>query len=120
MNQQTTSFALDKTAPPPTSNEMMLTALVAESLNKHYPGHMWAVGISEEKSCVVVRDLLLSGEYGFYISIPSIYSASEVEKVAMRKAGELLERYKVARGKADFDAIDSLPVDFSGRNILLK
>jgi hypothetical protein len=93
--------------------EFFLAKNAAEMLHKHYPGHLWAVAV--DGPFLDVRNLYLSGDWGFRVSIPTFYSASEWDKQVMRAGGELLERYRQTRGHAT-DNIHTLPTDFSGRH----
>jgi hypothetical protein len=95
-------------------NEFFMAKNAAEMLHKHYPGHLWAVNV--DGAFMDVRNLYLSGEWGFRLSIPAIYSSSEFDKEVMRAGGELLERYKQSRGVANEQDIHTLAVDFSGRH----
>lgn len=118
MNETKDRFALDVEAPQLTAAELSLCKNVAESLNKHYPGHLWAVATPPNTGVVQVRDLSLSGEWGFMIRIPEIYSVSELDKMCMRYGGELLERYRVSRSRANQEQLAALKTDFSGRHII--
>lgn len=119
MTDTATKFSLDGDAPELSALDLVLCRNVAEALNQHYPGHLWAVE-PPHGGVLSVRDLSLSGEYGFHIKIPDIYSASELAKIAMRMGGELLERYNVARSRINHEKMATLPVDFAGNHILLK
>jgi len=95
-------------------NEFFLAKNAAEVLHKHYPGHLWAVNV--DGGLMDVRNLYLSGNWGFRLSIPAIYSSSELDKRIMRAGGELLERYRQRRAQADEAAIHTLTTDFAGRH----
>lgn len=79
----------------------------ADTLHKHYPGHLWAVTC--DAGVLSVRNLYLSGNWGFIIRLGPVYSASELDKLVMEAGGEILERYNVSRGMARQDQIRSLP-----------
>ena len=101
-------------SPNITANEMVMARTVAEVLLKHYPGHLWAVAI--EGGRLIVKNLYLSGEWGFVLLIPDIYSISSLCKEAITAGGELLERYRQRRGAMRVEDISNLPTDFSGRH----
>jgi hypothetical protein len=101
-------------SPNITANEMIMARSVAEKLNAHYPGHLWAVAIEDAR--LIIKNLYLSGEWGFVITIPSIYSISSLEKQAVNAGGELLERYRQRRGGMKVEDIATLPTDFAGRH----
>lgn len=90
---------------------------MAEVLHAAYPGHAWAVTCEGEKGIATVRNLGLSGEWGFVLHLKDGYSASEWKRKIILAGGELLERFRLYRGLANQDAIASLHNDFSGRSI---
>src|SRR5258708_2253712 len=96
------------------ANEFFMAKNAAEVLHKHYPGHLWAVNV--DGGLMDVRNLYLSGNWGFRLSIPAIYSSSELDKRVMRAGGELLERYRQRRAQADEADIHTLATDFAGRH----
>lgn len=93
-------------------NEQVMAKNMAEVLNRHYPGHMWAVNVQD--SVVNVFNLALSGRWGFTLSIPAQYSASDFDRQVMRAGGELLERYRLARGRFNEENYAGLRSDFAG------
>lgn len=96
--------------------ELVLAKDMAEVLHAHYPGHMWGVSVSEKTGMADIRNLYLSGNWGYRLKLADHYSASEWKKDVIRAGGEILERFKVSRGRAS-DAMNTLPVDFAGRPI---
>ena len=99
------------------ANEMMIARDMAEALHSAYPGHLWAVDVHENQGVANVRNLMLSGQWGFVLKLSLTYSASDFRKRVIRAGGELLERYRVARGRADNAVLAGLPVDHAGRTI---
>jgi len=49
---------------------------VAETLNKHYPGHAWAVNADVMQGIVRVHNLNLSGEWGFILKMDELLNDS--------------------------------------------
>lgn len=95
-------------------NEATITSLVknvADTLYKHYPGHLWAVGPSNDYSMLAIWNEALSNKYGMWIRVNDI---DPEYKNIMRWAGELLERAKVTRGAANEDELASLERDHLG------
>jgi hypothetical protein len=88
---------------------------IGDILNRHYPGHLWAVHV--KSGLVQIRDLMLSGKWGFVLMLPSIYSASDLSRQVVNAGGELLERYKQRRGRMNSEAILEQPVDVAGNMI---
>lgn len=90
---------------------------IAEALNEAYPGHLWAVNVQGEQGVITIHNLMLSGRWGYVMHIDKRYSASELKQSAKRAAGEILERYNVARGKANFDSLAAMKTNRLGEVI---
>lgn len=90
---------------------------VADALNAHYPGHYWAVNCRGEQGIMTIHNLMLSGEWGYRLLLDNSYSASDLRKRAIMAGGEILERYKVARGRINQDHMAGMATDFAGRVI---
>ena len=99
------------------ANDLVLSKDMAEALHAAYPGHLWAVQVQSKQGMADVRNLMLSGNWGFRIKLPAIYSASDFKKQVLRGGGEILERYRLRRGAADPDAIANLAVN--GRGVVI-
>jgi len=93
-------------------NEFFLAKNAAEMLHKHYPGHLWAVAV--DGYFLDVRNLYLDGRWGFRLAIPKFYSSSDWDKQVVRAGGEILERYRQRRARADEAALHNLPTNFAG------
>lgn len=96
------------------ANDLVMSKDMAEALHAAYPGHLWAVQVQGKQGMADVRNLMLSGNWGFRIKLPLVYSASDFKKQVVRAGGEILERYRLRRGAADHDAIASLDVTSTG------
>ncbi len=90
---------------------------VAEALHLRYPGHLWAVRVRGDQGVCTIHNLMLSAEYGYLLKLDKNFSASDLERRAIMGAGEILERFKVMRGRAQDDNLASMDIDFSGRVI---
>ena len=107
---------LDLTSNPDVAaNEMTMAREMADILHTTYPGYMWAVNV--DRGLANVRNLMLSGNWGFVLKIPAIYSASEFRKEVIRAGGEILERYRLKRGQFDWDKYNELRKDVAGNPI---
>lgn len=104
--------ALLTDAPQVAANELVMAKNMADLLHRHYPGHLWAVNV--DGGMANVRNLALSGQWGFRIKVPLIYSASQFDRKVVMAGGELLERYRVRRGAAT-EAMNHLLTDAAGR-----
>jgi len=102
------------------ANELVRAKQMADTLHKHYPDHLWAVTCDDYQGIVTVRNMSLSGAWGFVLKSDSMYSASHFDKEVMRAGGELLERYRVHRGRAEHDELAALPADRSGRLVFQR
>ena len=91
-----------------------LAKRTAELLHQHYPGYMWAVDVNG--GMVNVRNINLSGEWGFVLRERDSFSGSDWDRKVMLAGGEILERYKMARAKFDAQGYSDLKVDFAGRH----
>lgn len=109
--------ALTTDAPQLTANDMIFAREMAETLHAQYPNHLWAVTCEGEKGIATIRNLALSGEWGYVLRLPAIYSMSQFKEKVIRAGGEILERFRLARGKANDDAISGLAMDRFGRTI---
>ena len=103
----------------PTLPEINYMKKVAEVLLKHYPDHLWMVHVSFKMGMCDVKNMRLSGEWGFRIKLSEI-DHDPMMKTVIRAGGELLERYKLARGTYDVDVYSDLHEDFSGRLVADK
>lgn len=97
------------------ANDLVMAKEMADALHAAYPGHLWAVQVQGDQGIADIRNLALVGNWGFRLRLPTIYSASEFKKRVLRGGGEILERYRVRRGRADADEIEALPMDRLGR-----
>lgn len=72
---------------------------IADVLDRHYPGHMWAVHVDSVGGIATVKNLRLSGTWGFCLKLVDTFSQSEWDKRIMLAGGELLERYRLHAGR---------------------
>jgi hypothetical protein len=84
----------------------------AEFINNIYPGYVWQVGMMGD--LVYVQNLSLNRKQGFRVPLKDI----DIDgKVLMRAGGELLERYRLRRGKKEPDRVKALKRDITGNAI---
>lgn len=96
--------------------EMHWAERIAECLEKHYPGYMWAVNVDLHGGMATIQSLRLSGEWGCYVKMSTVEGDPYLTKIK-QFGGEILERYRVSRGGANADQIGALKRDRLG-NIL--
>lgn len=94
-------------------NDLVTARNIAETLHKHYPGHLWAVTCEGEKGIATVRNMSLSGNWGFILKLKDVYADGRL-KCVTGAGGEILERFRLSRGRANRDRIDELPTIVSG------
>ncbi len=88
---------------------------IAEALNSQYPGHLWAVRVQSQQGIATIHNMALSHTHGYVLKLDRMFSASYLTQRAIQAGGEILERFKVARGRVDDELMDALPKDFAGR-----
>ena len=96
--------------------DRQLCLQILEVLGEQYPGWAWSVDAYPGEGIVVVRnaDLGLGFKpWGFVLHKTACGSWPDVKKNAMRAGGELLERYKVWRGKYNEDKARDLNLLFA-------
>lgn len=94
--------------------DIELAKRMSEILQRHYPGHSWGVNVDSRNKVATIKNFRLSGNWGFLLHLNPTYSASEYDVRVMRAAGELLERYRLSRGKFRQHELDALRVDAVG------
>lgn len=93
-------------------HDMQLALEFSGLLDKHYPNHQWAVEVNSEGRVINIKNLAISGYYGFRILMTRktpggiMYSPSheELKKEVAAAGGEILERAGLKRGKFDQNA----------------
>jgi hypothetical protein len=88
--------------------DMTTAKLVAEVLDRFYPGHLWAVHVDSLGGIATVKNMRLSGNWGFVLKLTDTYSGSEFEKRVMMCGGELLERYRLRTGAFNQSQYDGI------------
>lgn len=86
---------------------------VAERLNRHYPGHAWAVNADVMQGIVRVHNLNLSGEWGFILKMDDLH-ADSTGKLIVNAGGELLERFNMSRGELSYSELAQKQTDLRG------
>jgi hypothetical protein len=102
------------------THDYFTAKLLAEKLHAHYPHQLWGVNVESRTGLITIRNLYLAGNWGYVLKMGEVYSASSLEKDVIRAGGEILERFRMARGAFDADAYSAAPVDFAGRLLFDK
>ena len=86
--------------------DFLMAKRIGDTLEKHYPGHLWAIRPQREQGIVTVFNLRLQEmdplkkQWGFTRKIANLDPSPEgIDRQFMRDAGELLERFKISRGR---------------------
>lgn len=99
------------------ANDMLLAKDMADTLNAHYPGHLWGVGVDGSKGVAHIRNFGLSAQHGYTLRLVDNFSASDYKQRVLMAGGEILERYNMRRGALTPEDLSMLPTDFAGRII---
>lgn len=92
------------------ANDLVMAKEMADALHTAYPDHMWAVTCDGAIGFADVRNMALSGNWGFRIRLDGVYSASQFKHRVLMAGGELLERYRLRRGRfneAEYSALQT-------------
>ena len=89
---------------------------VAETLDKHYPGHAWAVMANIETGIVTIRNLKLSSKMGFILKMDDL-ATDPTMRLVVKAGGEFLERFNISRGMANDETYNDINYDFKGEAI---
>lgn len=98
-----------------TMNDMLLAKQIAETLMAHYPHpHLWAVTCEGHTGIATIKNLNLSGTWGYVLKLPKLYSASSLTKDVIRAGGEILERFHMDRGQFNEAQYAALKTNHAG------
>ncbi len=95
--------------------DFQMSQQIGEALNKHYPGHLWAVRVHD--GMAKIQNLLFSDEWGYVIRITDM--GPDMKKV-MRAGGEILARFKLSRGAFNADEFNSAERTRTGQLVQAK
>lgn len=105
---------LDDSAQETNANDMIMAKEIADALHGQYPGHLWAVNVDGRNGVAHINNLMLSGQMGYTLKLANIFSASDFKRDVIRAGGEILERYRLARGRFDEAQYAGLKTNFAG------
>lgn len=90
------------------ASTVMLVKGIADALERHYPGWLWAVQPDERGGVINIYSLRLSGQYGYRLHTGKIQD-DPGHKKALEAGGEILERFHQKRGPYDYSRWQSAP-----------
>lgn len=93
----------------PSHHDLALAKRIAEKLHRHYPDHLWGVQADAAGGIVKVFNLRLSGRWGFVLKMRDLAYEDEIEREAKRAGGELLDGYRLSRGRFKGSEYEALP-----------
>lgn len=83
------------------ASTVILVKNIADYLERHYPGWLWAVRPNEHGGVVTIYSLRLSGKWGYLLHLKTVQQDPRMDCV-IRAGGEVLERFKMRRGPYDY------------------
>lgn len=109
-------YNLDTDATPDISaNDIVMAKSIADELHGHYPGQLWAITCDGRTGLITIRNLFLAGDRGYVLNMANNYSASDLMQRVKMAGGEILERFRMKRGRFDEAHYHTLPTNFAGR-----
>ena len=87
--------------------DLTTSKMVAERLHSRYPGHLWAVQCQWKHGLMYVRNMMMSDRHAYVIHLADHATPSDLLRKVDEAGGEMLERFRLARGRIDWDAVDS-------------
>ena len=79
--------------------DQMLAQDISRKLDKHYPGHVWAVNVNSDGGVVTIKNFAISYLYGFLLKLDQVQN-DPTRKSCIMAAGEILERASFRVGGA--------------------
>lgn len=86
--------------------EKWLGYAIGRTLKRHYPGYDWLVRIDLDQGIAALHCPFISSEYGCVVHLDQPLQV--IQTKAIRLAGELLERFRLPRGRAS-DEVFHIP-----------
>jgi hypothetical protein len=102
--------------------DQIIAAQIAETLHRYYTGHLWTVKASVEQGVVYIHNLNFSAVQGMVLHMSDLEKDPKM-RLVKKAGGELMERYRVQRGKLTEtlqDELDQRPADLRGDLVLTK
>ena len=77
--------------------DLALTMRIAETLERHYPGHPWMVQVSHDSGCAFIKLPIVMKSMERYVLHIDKLNMDPALRAVVRAGGELLERYNMPR-----------------------
>ena len=102
------SFILtDPTALKVALKEEWIGYSIGRVLKRHYPRYDWIVRVDIESGCAAIHCPFISNEYGCVVHLN--YPIAIIQQRSVMLAGELLERFRLPRGRASKQELLHIP-----------
>ena len=101
-------------------NDLLHAKSIADTLERHYPGHAWMVNVNGKQGVATIRSQMLSGQWGYVLRMPEVFSATDLDQRVMKAGGEILERFGTARRRFDGEKWAELPTSAAGVPLFQK
>ena len=94
--------------------EMHISKTLGEAIVSNYPGREWHIAVDVEGELIIIKCPSLSTRKGYHLLFKN-RNLKQLTRIAVTKAGEILERYAVTRKHKPIDGeIQSLIEDIHG------
>ena len=94
---------------------VLICKQIGDTLEKHYPGWLWAIQPDEFGGVLSIRAMRLSGEWGYVFRLADLQGdAKVVKQLVIRGGGEILERFGVPRGTYRYQDWKGTTKDIAG------
>mgnify|MGYP000514636362 CR=1 FL=1 len=77
--------------------DLALTMKIAETLERHYPGHPWMVQVSHDSGCAFIKLPIVMRSMERYVLHIDKLNMDPSMRAVVRAGGELLERFNMPR-----------------------
>lgn len=94
----------------------MICKAIGAALRKHYPNRAWYVDISLKGGAAKILSPSISMRHGFVVHIHN-RTIDEIEKMAVRAGGQILEMFKLSRERGASGGENTLQRDARGEVI---
>lgn len=112
---------------PYAATKMATAKWTGELLQRHYPGHAWHVEVVIQKGGGIIKirlNGLMPADHWYVCQMADVICDPGGKRTVLKGAGELLERYRIPRGRFNLDdwrqALNAMPLKskLSGRGHL--
>jgi hypothetical protein len=89
--------------------EIAMAKVFARVLGHYYPGYMWGVKVdARQKFALIQIAAIMRTEQVFMVPLEKLQNENDINKFMRLAGGEILERFRLSRGKIQEDAFLNL------------